>query len=120
MSCFAVLTARAAWTAAGVLIAWALASSGEAQTPSGQQQPDSVVAAVAQAQGLASVLPQDQPPFGTYWAARNSLPCVTVPMPCPPADPATPVYGIAPGQYLADETAGPVVAPLAPPIATGL
>lgn len=81
-------------------------------TSPGQTQPDSVVAAVAWAQQLPFVAPQDRPPFGTYWEVRNSLPCVGAPLPWPPFATNTPVYALGGGEFLADETVGALVAPL--------
>jgi IgGFc binding protein len=78
----------------------------------GQPQADSVVAVVANAQGLPFVAPQDRPPFGNYWEVRNSLSCIGPPMPCPPIDPNTPVYAVGGDLFLADETAGPLVDPV--------
>lgn len=93
-----------------MLMPWAVTSVG-------QTQPDSVVAVVAAAQGLPLVSAQDQPPVGTYWEVRNCLPCVTAALPCPPFDPNTPVYALGGDHFLADETAGPLVSPLARPYA---
>jgi hypothetical protein len=81
----------------------------------GQPQADSVVAVVANAQGLPFVAPQDRPPFGNYWEVRNSLSCIGPPMPCPPIDPNTPVYAVGGDLFLADETAGPLIPPLPAP-----
>ena len=78
---------------ARILIVTAFLSAGQTQLQSSQQQPDSVVAVVADTQGLPFV-PADQRPFGTYWEVQNSLPCLTVPLPWPPSDPSTPVYAI--------------------------
>jgi hypothetical protein len=46
---------------------------------------------------------------------RNSLPCLTAPLPFPPDDPNTPVYALGGDQFLADETATPLIPPLARP-----
>ena len=80
-----------------------------------QPQPDSVVAVVADEQGLTFVPTPGRPAFGTYWEARNSLPCLGAPLPCAPFDPNTPVYAIGGGHFLADATVGPLLAPLASP-----
>ena len=79
-----------------------------------QPPPDSVVAVLAGAQGLPFVPPDQRPVFGTFWEVHSSLPCLGVPLPFPPLDPATPVYAIgdpAAGQFLVDETAGQVISP---------
>jgi hypothetical protein len=99
----------------GVLAASGFSSAAQTEPPFGQQQPDSVVAVVAAAQGLPLVSAQDQPAFGTYWEAYNSLPCLTVPLPCPPSDTSAPVYALGGGHFLADETAGPLTGPLPSP-----
>ena len=56
-----------------------------------QPPPDSVVAVLAGAQGLPFVPPDQRPVFGTFWEVHSSLPCLGVPLPFPPLDPATPV-----------------------------
>ena len=91
--------------AMGILIGFAFAPTAHAQT-------DSFVAVVADAQGISSVASDELPPAGTYWEVRNSLPCLTVPLPFPPADTNLVVYDLGDGQFLVDETAGPLVAPL--------
>ena len=69
--------------------------------------PDSIVQVTAEAQGL-SLLPADQaPPIGTFWWVLPSG--AYVPMPCPPLDMIAPIYQIAPGQFLADDTGGQVL-----------
>lgn len=80
-----------------------------------QAPADSVVAIVADAQGLPFVPADQRPPIGTYWEARNSLPCITVPLPWLPEDPSLAVYALGGGQFLVDETAGPLMGPLAAP-----
>jgi hypothetical protein len=92
-----------------MLLCWVFTSTGQAQS---QTEPDSVVALVADAQGLPFVPAENRPVAGTYWEVRNSLPCVTVPLPCPPFDPNTPVYALGGGHFLADETAGTLIPPL--------
>ena len=80
-----LLSAGAKLLTAGMLVATAFLSAGQTQLQSSQQQqPDSVVAVVADTQGLPSVPAHQRPPFGTYWGVCNSLPCLTVPLPCPP------------------------------------
>ena len=92
-------------------------ATAQVQPQPSQQPPDSVVAVVADAQGLPFVPPDQRPVFGTFWEVRSSLPCITAPLPFPPLDPATPVYAIgdsaAGGQFLVDQTAGQVVSPQA-------
>ncbi|MCX5682083.1 MAG: hypothetical protein NT049_00125, partial [Planctomycetota bacterium] len=89
------------------------AATAQAQKQPGRQTPDSVVAIVADAQGLPSVPSDQRPFFGTFWEVRSSLPCMTAPLPCPPIDPNTPVYAIGGDQFLVDETAGELLAPQA-------
>lgn len=79
-----------------------------AQTASKQTQ-DSVVAVVADAQGLQRVPYEQLPFFGTFWEVRNTVPCVLAPLPGPPWDTSSPIYAIADGQFLIDETAGPMM-----------
>jgi len=76
---------------------------GDGQTP----PPDSLVQLVAESQGLESVAPSDLPAFGTYWLVLPSG--VTAPLPCPPYDQILPIYQIADGQFLVDQTGGQVV-----------
>ncbi len=70
-------------------------------------QNDSIVSAVAEAQGLQLVPPDQVPLCGTFWTV---LPGpgggVGLPFPCPPLDPSLPVYAIADGQFLVDGTIG--------------
>jgi len=80
-----------------------------AQLLSETAESDSFVAVVADAQGLPLV-PRDQLPwFGSFWVVRNSVPCVTPPLPCPPLDESLPVYAISEGQFLVDEAGGPLL-----------
>lgn len=68
-------------------------------------QIDSVVAVVANDQGLPLVPREELPFYGTFWTVRPSIPCVLAPLPCPPlAD--WPIYAIGNGQFLVDETGG--------------
>lgn len=67
---------------------------------------DSVVAVVADSQGLPLVPAEQLPFYGTFWIVRNTVPCVLAPSPCPPLDPNVPVYAINSRQFLVDETAG--------------
>jgi hypothetical protein len=98
-----------------MLVVTAFLSAGQTQLQSSQQQPDSVVAVVADTQGLPLVPADQRPPFGTYWEVRNSLPCITVPLPFSPDDPSLVVYAIGGGHFLVDETAGQLVSPLPSP-----
>lgn len=69
--------------------------------------PDSIVAVTAEAEGLSQVDPSTLPFFATCWwtVYPGSRP---VPMPCPPQDLSVPIYEIADGVYLVDETGGAV------------
>lgn len=80
-----------------------------AQLISEATKPDSVVAVVADAQGLPLVPAEQLPWHGTFWIVRNSVPCVIAPLPCPPLDPSLPIYAISDHQFLVDETAGPMM-----------
>ncbi len=70
-------------------------------------QNDSIVCAVAEAQGLQLMPPDQVPLCGTFWTV---LPGpgggVGLPFPCPPLDPSLPIYAIADGQFLVDGTIG--------------
>jgi hypothetical protein len=68
--------------------------------------PDSIVQLAAQVQGLNPVSLGDLPDDGTFWWVTTNG--VTAPMPCPPFDPSLPVYQIADGEYLVDDTDGNV------------
>ena len=65
---------------------------------------DSIVQITAEVQGLQQVTPDSLPPFGTYWLAMPNA--SFAPLPTPPWDQTLPVYGIASGQYLVDDTGG--------------
>ena len=112
-----VVAIATTFTLAGLLAFAITTASAQAQTQPNQQPPDSVVAVVADAQGLPFVPPDQRPVFGTFWDVHSSLPCLGAPLPFPPLDPATPVYAIgdpaAGGQFLVDQTAGQVVSPQA-------
>ncbi len=105
------------FTLAGLLAFAVTTASAQVQPQLSQQPPDSVVAVVADAQGLVFVPPDQLPFFGTFWEVRSSLPCLTAPLPFPPFDTNTPVYAIgdpgAGGQFLVDQTAGQVISPQA-------
>jgi hypothetical protein len=50
-------------------------------------------------------IPRDQlPPFGTYWFAKGPTGDGGPPLPFPPDDPGLPVYALANGQYLIDDS----------------
>jgi len=68
--------------------------------------PDSIVQLTANAQGLTQIAPADLPRTGTYWLVLPSG--IPAPAPCPPLDPGMPVYQMASGQFLVDETGGQV------------
>ncbi len=53
---------------------------------------------------MEQVAPADLTPFGTYWLAMPNA--LFAPIPSPPADPTLPVYSVADGIYLVDETGG--------------
>jgi hypothetical protein len=103
--------------AAGCALACCLASNIHAQTagagsfnnglaPGQSAAPDSIVQLTADAQGLAQMAPADLPRTGTYWLVLpGGFPA---PAPCPPLDPGVPVYQMASGQFLVDETGGAV------------
>ncbi len=96
---FAALALAAGWFFGSMVISRAQAESVRAQA-------DSIVAVVADAQGLSFVPAEQRPFYGTFWIVRNSVPCVLAPSPCPPLDPNVPVYAINSRQFLVDETAG--------------
>ena len=96
--------------AALALLASTLASVGQSQ-PAPGQQPDSFVAAVAAADALPFV-PAQERTSGTYWDVCNSLPCLGMPLPCPPDD-GSAVYAVGgTGQFLVDRTGGQLQLPL--------
>jgi hypothetical protein len=103
--------------AAGCALACCLASNIHAQTavvgsfnngltPVQSATPDSIVQLTADARGLAQIAPANLPRTGTYWLVMPSGP--PAPAPCPPLDPGVPVYQMASGQFLVDETGGQV------------
>jgi hypothetical protein len=71
--------------------------------------PDSIVQITADAQGLSLVSPGQAPRTGTFWWI---LPNGTaVPAPCPPQnDLFAPIYQLAAGQFLVDQTGGQIPA----------
>ena len=71
--------------------------------------PDSIVQITADAQGLSLVSPGQAPRTGTFWWI---LPNGTaVPAPCPPQnDLFAPIYQLAGGQFLVDQTGGQIPA----------
>jgi hypothetical protein len=66
--------------------------------------PDSIVQVTAEAQGLQLVSPENLPPFGTYWEVMPYG--IMAPLPCPPFNPALPVYAITDNIFLVDATGG--------------
>jgi hypothetical protein len=76
------------------------------------QTAETIISATAEAQGLSWVA--TPPSWGTFWTIHpGESDIFLVPLPCPPSDPSTPVFAIADGQFLADETAGDLGASLA-------
>ena len=68
---------------------------------------DSVLAVVAEEQGLQLVPPAEVPPCGTFWTVSPGPGGgVGPPFPCPPLDPSLPIYAIVDGQFLVDGTIG--------------
>ena len=65
---------------------------------------DSIVQITAEVQGLTQASSDQLPPFGTYWLAMPNA--SFAPLPTPPWDTTLPVYIIANGQYLVDDTEG--------------
>jgi len=68
--------------------------------------PDSIVQVTAEAQGLPLLTPDQVPFCGTFWWVMPGG--AAVPAPCPPLDLSAPIYQIADGQFLVDETGGQV------------
>ncbi len=97
----------------GMLVVSFFSSPSPAQAQTSPPQPDSVVAIVADAQGLPFVPPSQRPRGGVYWEVRAWFPSQPTPVPCPPHDPNTPVYAIAGDNYLEDRTGGELLAPTA-------
>ncbi|MGD0207024.1 MAG: hypothetical protein ABSC89_05390 [Verrucomicrobiota bacterium] len=97
-----------------VLIAGIVAcvGSGFAQTLSIQSgsairvtQADSIVQIAAESQGLTQIEPTDLPIIGgTFWWVMPGG--TAVPAPCAPLDLSAPIYQVADGQFLVDETGG--------------
>ncbi len=92
---------------AGTLLALVVISP--AQLLSESTKNDSVVAIVADSQGLPLVPREELPWFGTFWVVRNSVPSIIAPLPCPPLNQSYPIYAITSRQFLVDETDGPLV-----------
>jgi subtilisin-like proprotein convertase family protein/streptogramin lyase len=92
-----------------VLLLSAVPILAPAQLSSEQAKKDSVVAIVADSQGLPLVPREELPWFGTFWVVRNSLPSIIAPLPCPPLNQDHPIYAISSRQFLVDETDGPLV-----------
>ena len=69
--------------------------------------PDSIVQITADAMGLEPVAYADLPRGGgTFWWVEASG--VMAPLPCPPMDRVVPIYAIAEGHFLVDDTGGQV------------
>ena len=68
--------------------------------------PDSIVQITAEAMGLEAVALEDLPRGGTYWWVTSSG--TAAPLPFPPLDRIVPIYTIADGQFLVDDTGGQV------------
>ena len=67
---------------------------------------DSIVQLTADAEGLVPLAPADLPRNGTFWWVMPGG--APVPAPCPPLDLSAPIYQLADGQFLVDETGGRV------------
>jgi len=79
-----------------------------AQTATVSPPPDSIVQVTAEAQGLEPVASADLPSGGTFWLVTSNG--IAAPSPCPPGNLSDfPVYLMADGIYLVDETVGQVV-----------
>jgi len=106
----------------GVLLGSGSLAHAQTLTPGQAGSPDSVVQVAADACGLPLMAPGQAPFVGTFWwvmPVGNA-----VPMPFPPADSSVPIYQIADGQFLVDETSGQVaVSPhrlgVSPPVPGG-
>jgi hypothetical protein len=71
--------------------------------------PDSIVQVVADSQNLSLVSPGQAPRYGTFWWILPSG--IAVPTPCPPQNDLTaPIYQLAAGQFLVDQTGGQIPA----------
>ena len=71
--------------------------------------PDSIVQVVADSQNLSLVSPGQAPRTGTFWWILPSG--TAVPTPCPPQNDLTaPIYLLADGQFLVDQTGGQIPA----------
>ena len=69
-------------------------------------QADSIVQIAAESQGLQQVSPADLPMGNTYWWVMPGG--AAAPVPFLPQDLSTPIYQIADGQFLVDDTGGQV------------
>ena len=84
-----------------------IGSFNQIATPIQAAPADSIVQATAEAQGLELVAPADLPSGGTFWLMTTNG--VAAPSPCPPGNLSDfPVYQMADGIYLVDETGGQV------------
>ncbi len=95
----------------GIAFVLAITFTSHAQTVATTVQSasaDSIVSVVAEAQGLPLLSPDHVPFCGTFWIVLPGSVGAIAPFPCPPLDPSVPVYQIADGQFLVDETGGQV------------
>lgn len=69
-------------------------------------QPDSIVQIAAESQGLSTIAREDLPRGSTYWWLQSDD--SAIPTPFPSADMSQPIYQIADGQFLVDQTGGQV------------
>ena len=68
--------------------------------------PDSIVQILAESAGLPLIPPAEAPRTATYWWILPSG--TAVPAPCPPLDLSAPIFQMASGQFVVDETGGAV------------
>ncbi len=78
----------------------------QAVQPIAEVAPDSIVQLTAEAQGLELISPEVLPRSGTFWVVSSNG--FTAPYPCLPGDAILPVYAIADGIYLVDDSGGMV------------
>jgi Alpha/beta hydrolase of unknown function (DUF900) len=91
--------------AVGLGLALGGSAAARAQTQAAPAQNDSIIAAIADAQGLPRVPADQLPALATYWTVQASGPAfVLAPLPWPQDD--LPAYEMAEGQYLLDATHG--------------
>ena len=70
--------------------------------------PDSMVQILADEEGLSLVSPGQAPRSGTFWWIMPNG--TAVPAPCAPSDLTAPIYQLAAGQFLVDQTGGQIPA----------